>query len=171
MEKPNLNQMWETWVKIGPRASLTPKLLQSEIRNKISPMISRLKNKKIINWYHFLCHPYPKEPNNGYFHIRFSVIRNIERVDALNLPEYCVSTKKIGPLRKIVGIDKVLLKNEEIEEAWRIIGEQSEWIINLINIHKEDVGWVPITQFVQFMHFFMNMMGLGHRATIISMTF
>ena len=76
---------------------------------------------------------------------------------------------KVGLVENIAGINKSLLKNEEIEEAWRIIGEQSEWIINLVNIHKEDIGWVPITQFVQFMHFFMNMMGLGHRAALTSM--
>ena len=171
MEKPNLNQMWETWVKIGPKANSTLKTFQDAIRNKIYPMVSSLMNKDIINWYHFLHHSYPRDPNNLYFHIRFSAMRNIKKVDDFNLPEYCVSTEKIEPIKNISGISKALLKDEEIEEAWRIIGEQSEWIINLINIHKEDIGWIPINQFVQFMHFFMNMMGLGHRATIISMTF
>lgn len=166
MEKPNLDQMWETWVRIGPRGNLTLKMFQDAIRNKIYPMVSRLKKEKKINWYHFLFHNYPRDPNNGYFHIRFSVMRNINKVDDLNLPKYCFSPKKVDPIRNIDGINKALLKNEEIAEAWRIIGEQSEWIINLINIHKEDIGWIPIDQIVQFMHFFMNMMGLGRSAKI-----
>lgn len=166
MEKPDLSRMWETWVRVGPNSGLTHRMLQDSIRNKIHPMVSRLQEQGTINWYHFLLHPYPKDPANAYFHVRFSIKKDIETVDDLNLPEYCVPPEKTGPLRNIAGINRALLRNEEIEEAWRIIGEQSEWIINLINIHKEDAGWISIDQFVQFMHFFMNMMGLGHRAKI-----
>ena len=166
MEKPVLDQMWETWVRIGPRAGLTLKMLQDTIRNRICPVVSHLEKKKVINWYHFLLHDYPRDPSNRYFHIRFSVIGNIKRAEDLGLPEYCVSTEKIAPIRNIDGINRALLKNEEIEEAWRIIGEQSEWIINLVNIHREDIEGIPIGQFVQFMHFFMNMMGLGGKARI-----
>lgn len=169
MEKPNLEQMWHTYVKIGSPISF--KKIQDTIRFKIYPMISRLKSDGIINWYHFLIHPNPKDRFNKYFHIRFSVIKDIDRVDDLQLPEYCASTKKIDPIQTISGINKDLLKNEEIEEAWRLIGEQSEWIMNMINIHKENIGWIPIEQFIQFMHFFMNMMGLGHWAKINNMTF
>jgi len=167
MEQPNLDQMWETWVRIEPKAGSTLKTLQDTIRNKIYPLVSSMKKKKIINWYHFLLHPYPRDPNNGYFHIRFSVIGNIKRAEDLGLPEYCVSTMKINPIRDITGVNRVLLKNEKIEEAWRIIGEQAEWIIKLVNIHREDIEGIPIDQFVQFMHFFMNMMGLGHQAKIL----
>ena len=170
MEKPDLDRMWETWVRIGRKPSLPPKMVQDAIRNRIYPLVSRLMNEGTINWYHFLLHDYPRDRANWYFHIRFSVMPDIKKVDDLNLPEYCVPPEKIDPIRNIAGINKALLENEEIEEAWRIIGEQSEWIINLVNIHKEDIGWIPIDQFVQFMHFFMNMMGLAYRAKI-SMTF
>jgi len=168
MEKPNLNQMWETWVRIGPKARLTFKMLQETIRKKIYPLVSNLKNKKVINWYHFLLHDYPRDPSNRYFHIRFSVIGNIKRAEELGLPEYCVPPEKIDPpLRNIDGINRALLIDEEIEEAWRIIGEQSELIINLVNIHREDLGWMPIGQFLQFMHYFMNMMGLGGKEKLL----
>ena len=171
MEKPDLDKMWETWIRLGPLTGLTAKLIQDAIRDKIYPTVSRLKNEGKIKWYHFLLHPCPRNPNNGCFHIRFSVREDVKTVEDLNLLEYCVWTKKVDPpLRNISGINKALLKNEEIEEAWRIIGEQSEWIINLINIHKEGSGWIPVDQFVQFMHFFTNMMGLGFRAKI-SLTF
>jgi hypothetical protein len=68
MEKPNLDRMWETWIKIGPVNSLTSNMFQESIRNKIYPMVSDLENRIIINWYHFLFHSYPQDPNNGYFH-------------------------------------------------------------------------------------------------------
>jgi len=170
MEKPDLNKMWETWISIGPKSSLTHKKIQDAIRNKIHPMVSSLMTEGTINWYHFLFHPYLRDPNNAYFHIRFSVVGDIEKADDLNLPRYCVAPERLNPIRTIAGINEALLKDEEIEEAWRIIGEQSEWIINLINIHKENIGWIPIDQFVQFLHYFTNMLGLGHLSKI-SMTF
>lgn len=172
MEKPDLNRVWHTWVSIGSRANLTHKMLQDAIRYKIYPTFSRLKDNGIINWYHFLLHPYPEDETNAYFHVRFSVTKDITKPDDLDLPKYCVSTEKINPrnLQNILGIDKVLLKNGKIEEAWRMLGEQSEWIINMINIHKENVE-IPIPQITQFMHFYLNMLGLGMQAILFSQPF
>jgi hypothetical protein len=51
------------------------------------------------------------------------------------------------------------LKNDDIEEGWRLVGEQSQWVIELINAYKEDA--LTIGQFTQFMHFFTNAVGLG----------
>lgn len=168
MKKPNLDRMWETYIKIGlPGVSLQQIICM--IRTKISPMVSHLKSDEIINWYHFLIHPNPKNKDdpNMYFHIRFDVKKDIKSPDDLHLPDYCEKnlTHKIHPNRKIAGINKSLLKNEEIEEAWRIIGKQSEWIMNMLNIHKENVE-VPITQIIQFMHYYLNMLGLGNQAIL-----
>jgi len=159
--------MWHTWVKIGLWKNLTRKMLQDTIRCKIYPTFPSLKVNDIINWYHFFLHPYPKDKTNAYFHVRFSTTKDIMKSDNLNLPEYCVSPEKISPIQEITGINKALIKDEEIEEAWRIIGEQSEWIINLINIHKENVE-IPIEQITQFMHFYLNMLGLGMQAILFS---
>lgn len=126
-------------------------------------MVSDLENRKIINWYHFLFHHYPQDPNNGYFHVRFSALEDIKKVDDMRLPSYCVSTQKIGPVKDISGINKTLIRNEEIEEAWRLIGKQSEWVLDLVRAHKEAI---PIAQFVQFMHFFMNMMCLRNKSVL-----
>jgi hypothetical protein len=51
------------------------------------------------------------------------------------------------------------LKNG-VEDAWRILGEQSEWLMNMVNAHKENVE-IPVPQFVQFMQFYFNMVGLS----------
>jgi len=143
--------------------SLTSNTFQESIRSKIYPMVSDLENRRIIDWYHFLFHPYPQDPNNGYFHVRFSVLDDVKKGDDMKLPSYCVSTEKIDPITDIGGIDKTLIRNEEIEEAWRLVGKQSEWVIDLVRVHK---GEIPIDQFLQFMHFFMNIMSLGHRSKL-----
>lgn len=162
--------MWETYIKIGlPHEASTQRCIQI-IRSKIYPMISRLKSDGTIDWFHFLIHG---NPNNNvdhslYFHIRFDVKREIKNPEDLHLPDYCQKdmTKKIEPLKEITGITKSLLRNEEIEEAWRIIGEQSEWMMNMLNIHKDNVE-IPISQVIQFMHYFLNMLGLGHKARFV----
>jgi hypothetical protein len=63
--------------------------------------------------------------------------KDLKRPEDLGLPDYCVGTEKIEPTMDIQGIDKALLKGERIEEAWRLIGEQSEWVIRLLDSHGE----------------------------------
>ena len=172
MEKPDMNQMWETFIKIGLSSETSFGRIINMIRLKIHPMIGDLKQKKIINWYHFLIHnrksgvPTTEDDDNLYFHIRFTLDKDIEVKDEEDvdsfLPNYCVMTQKRRPRRieRISGIDKSLLKNEEIEEAWRIIGEQSEWLLNMLNIRKEDVEMNKYPQQIaQFLHYFFNMLG------------
>ena len=182
MEKPDLNRMWEAFIKIPNLTQMWDAFQKNPnkenmvrinncvfnmIRFKIYPMISQLKSKGIINWYHFLIHnresgvPSTKDDNNVYFHIRFSLKEDVaikRKKDANNfLPDNCEKhmTRQYKGV-KISGIDKSLLKNEQIEEAWRIIGEQSEWLIEMLNIHKEDVD-IPYLQVEQFLHFYFNM--------------
>ena len=133
------------------------------VRHQISPLISSLIDEGIINWYHFLIHNknsgVPTSDDGMYFHIRLGLNKEMSPEELIaKLPDYCSLTRKIQryEVEKITGIDEFIIKNEKIEEAWRIIGEQSEWVINMLKIHKEDVQ-VPNTQIAQFLHFFANM--------------
>lgn len=155
--------MWETFVKIPAEDSrIRLNIVYNIIRSKICPLISSLRDKDVIAWYCFLLHdrssgvPTSKNDVNPYFHIRFELKKDIDPDDFL--PNYCVMTRKIRreQVESIVGIDKSLIKNEQIEEAWRIIGEQSEWLIDMLNIHKENVD-IPYQQVAQFLHYFSNM--------------
>ena len=159
VKKPELDKVWQTWIKIDVKLIEIEeflKIVPKMIREKVS-IFSKLLNKKEIDWYCFLIHPFPEDKDHLYFHIRFSKTNK----DKLELPEYCIKTQKekLGP--RISGIDESLLKSEDIREAWKIIGEQSELIIKLVQIYKNKI---TNQQFVQFMHFNMNMMGLGHKS-------
>lgn len=166
MLKPDLNRMWETFMMIPTEdGRLRLSLLYDHIRLKVYPMIARLQNKDMIDWYCLLIHnrksgvPTSEDDDNAYFHIRFSLGRNVDPNEFLaSLPNHCVLTRKINRERveSISGLDKSLLKNEDIEEAWRIIGEQSEWFLNMLNIHKGDAD-IPPKQIAQFLHFYANM--------------
>jgi hypothetical protein len=129
-------------------------------------VISILEKGKVMDWYYFLIHGREND-SNCYFHIVFSLREGVESKDFLNsLPSYCLDLKHLerGYGESISGIEKTLLKDDEIEEAWRIIGRQSEWIIDVVNIHKDRE--IPTQQFMQFMHFYMNAIGLGHTAKL-----
>ncbi|MFQ6116448.1 MAG: hypothetical protein ACE5NG_20505 [bacterium] len=163
METPDLDQMWETVIKIpveGDTIHLDE--IYSTIRTKISPLIVSLKGDGILKWYCFLIHnrnsgvPTSEDYDNPYFHLRLEFTRDIDPLNTL--PSYCVMTRKIHrkQVESINGIDKSLLKNGSIENAWRIIGEQAEWLLDLLNIHKEDAD-IPPEQIGQFLHFYANM--------------
>lgn len=172
MEKPNLNQMWEAFIKIGLPEEFTAEKVIHMIRVELHPLIILLKNEKIIKWYSFLIHakesgvPTTADDRNLYFHLRFGLKEEVNP-ELLNkrLPDACLDMKgeKIRQIRpsEIAGVNKSLLKNEEIEEAWRIIGGQSEWVIDMLSIYKEEIE-VPVDQVRQFMHFYPNMTGLPY---------
>ena len=161
MEKPDLNKMWRTWVRIGLKSQLTHKALQDTIRHKMHD-VSQLQKAGKITWYYFLFHDKPDDPANGYFDAVFTT----DSKDPNDfLPEYCVDTKKIPPMMEILGINKTTLENEDIAEAWRIIGEQSEFIIALVRAHAEKSVVNP-QQMAQFMHYFMNPLGLGLKSVM-----
>lgn len=137
-------------------------------------MLSSLKTDKTVKWYCFLIHGSRRKGDpNVYFHIRFEPKEGINDKKQVNeiLPDYCEKGMTVrftdveGNPQEISGIDRPLLENEEIEEAWRILGEQSEWLMNMLNIYKENVD-IPIGQITQFMHFYLNMLGLGGQAKL-----
>jgi hypothetical protein len=172
MEKPDLERMWQVWVKIGipqSRDELFSKAV-SIIKSHVSEVVTTLEIKKITNWYQFLIHG--REDNNLYFHIRFSLAKGVDSKEFLEaLPSYCLYAEPIKrkDVESIDGILKPLLRNEEIEEAWRIIGEQSEWVVNMLAGFKD--GEFPIQQYTQFMHYYLNMMGLGMQGLLIMSPF
>jgi hypothetical protein len=154
LPEPDLDKMWRTWIMIHPGKEPIRKLFQDTIRLKLQNILL-LQKKGKITWFCFLWHKKVDDPANLYFDIMFTTDSN-DPDDFL--PEYCIDTKKILPDESINGIDESLLVGEDIKEAWRIIGEQSEFIINMVCSHKGNVE-IPPSQIAQFIHFFMNPLG------------
>lgn len=153
-------------MKIGLRNQCTLMTIQDTIRNKIQS-IDQLNKDGKIDWFYFLIHPKNDDQLNMYFDIVFTA----NSADPGEfLPEGCTKPEKIDPktMTSISGIDLALLKGEDIGEAWQLIGEQSKFIINLICAHKENQE-ITTMQIVQFMHFFMNALGLGFKSMFVPM--
>ncbi len=168
MEKPNIENMWEMAIRI-PNSSHWGENIKV-LQNKVIPVVSTLKEKCGARWYHFLIH----NSENGVpilhhglqFHIRFENSNNLS-IDELKskLPKYCEMIRKIvPPLREISGIDTSLLKGDDIQEAWKIIGESCEWIVEMLNAHKivEDIPLERMRkQIEQFQHYIKNITQIG----------
>jgi hypothetical protein len=158
MQKPDLTKTWRTWIKIAPYP-YTLKLVQDTIRNKMQ----LITQQKKITWFYFLIHPNPEDPNNAYFEVIFTT----DGTDPNEfLPNDFRADDNPHDITSIAGIELKFLKGEDIGEAWKLIGEQSRFIINLICSHKENQE-IPASQIVQFMHFFMNALGVGHKSLFL----
>ena len=153
----NFNSIYETYVRVPLPCSWDDYIWL--LRSKAIPLITDLRNRKLIGWYCFLFHPLPGYKDRVGLHIRMELL-NDHGPEGLRkvLPDFCELTEKLDKetlLDKISGIDKDILKDSNLAEAWRILGECSEWIVSMLGVHKEGVK-IPIQQVYQFLHYFAN---------------
>ena len=170
MEKPDLSRFWETFIRFS-WSDLSSGGHIGLIRDKVAHAISILKAKGNISWYCFFIHdknsgvPTSVDDEHLYFHIFFALEERINPVDVL--PIYCVLTSKVDVERaKSISIDNKgakfdvsLFKYESIEEVWRLIGEQSEWLLKLLSAFKENVN-IPAGHIKRFLNYYTDMTAL-----------
>jgi hypothetical protein len=163
--------MWETFIRLSmddiPLGNHIEKM-----RSIVFPLVSRLKDTGRINWYCLLIHdkdtgvPTTPDDKNPYLHLRIAFTKDLSDDEVKGvLSKECVLTRKCirQYVENIAGIRKSLLKNEDIAEAWRIIGEASEWTLGMINGFKTDALVYPEVfpdQIRQFLHYYRNLLQL-----------
>lgn len=152
--------MWQTCINICPSNQFTTRIVQDTIRYEMSKISDLHKNGE-VNWYYFTI---KGDNQNLYFDIRFTTDKNNPNEF---LPKSCINTRKIPPDRKISDVEIALLLNEDATEGWRIVGDQSEFVIRLVRAHKEEIE-IPNDQIMQFIHFFMNPLGLGQQSVFFN---
>ena len=187
MQRPNLNRIWETFILIphlsesiglwekSPSFANTA-LLKACLSNMLNiirrQMYPLLITNSEIEWYSFLIHnresggiPTTQDDNNLYFHIRVSLKDHVSPEEfKKSLPDFCVMTQQpnLEVINKItigegIQFDTSLLKEECIEELWRIIGEQSKWVLETVNAFKADKE-VSFIHVLSILHYFDNML-------------
>jgi hypothetical protein len=166
MQKPNLDRLWQIKICLEVPTSRQDFFKEAvrRMKSQVTQLVSVLeKEDKLIDWYYFLIHKEQNE-NQPYFDVVVSLKIGItEEVlkNCLRRLTYCSTPKKLPHSfgETISKITRAPLRNDDIGEAWKLVGEQSEWVINLVNAYKDDA--LTIEQFTQFMHFFTNPVGLG----------
>jgi len=160
----NINNIWETYILLNDH-----KVRFEVLRTKIAPLIKNLKSKHILGWYCFLVHQSRQNDDNKlYYHLRLEFLIENQTKESISkfLPDYCLKelTEKFINVEKpggdISGINKALIKNNNILKAWEIIGEQSELVLKMLNIHKDNIS-IQENQISQFLHFLSNMTQLA----------
>lgn len=177
MQRPNLNKMYETFIRIGLPNTVLPEQVFEMVRTKVSLTVRQLEKDGIVNWYSFIIHnresgsiPTSLEDRNLYFHIRVSLSGNND-LESLkkSLKDYCEMTRP-SELQSVDHIDlsedgKIrfntsLLRHEGIEEVWRIMGEQSEFVLKVFDSFKDNIV-IPTYEISLFLHYFHGMFGLS----------
>ena len=142
----------------------------------VMPLIKNLLGQKFIGWYCFLIqnkdnNALPEEitDNNLYVHLIFETPLTEKEIKS-NLPSYCIATQKYKPSDKIAGIDNDTLKGQQIEEAWRMIGESSEWVLNLLSIH--DITKLKSSNnILEFLHCICNQLSFNEKYVLQCLKF
>jgi len=145
----------------------------NQLRDNVLPMIRIMQEEESLKWFCFLLHDQLqlsdrllKNDENFYIHLKLCPSEGVSISDIENLlfPE-CEYTKVVE-LSRIAGIKKSILRNQDWLNAWWIIGEISELVLNIIEAHNPNKK-IGSDQFMQFYHYATNMISLGGQFLMI----
>jgi hypothetical protein len=167
MDIPVLSRIVDTYIPITS-SDLSAYLQQ--LRSQVLPEIRNLERTGAIRWYAFLIHPASqlggREPMDGrlFIHLRLEPTSSLDPNSFIRaLPPHFLNPTVTG-LSSITGLDGSILTGADWAQAWKIHGECSSWILNLIEGHAGDI---PVKQIVQFLHFITNPLTFGNRCLFI----
>jgi len=167
---PDLHRIMEAWVPVTA-ATYGPEYL-SVLRKDVVLPLRDLQAKGIIRWYGFLLHPCPetlssRTPLNACFQLWVERAPGIEFDEFRKLaPTAFLNVDGSGP-SLIAGLDKSMLKDGDWAYAWKMIGESSSWISELLLSHNDND--ISLKQTMQFLHYVTNPLLIGgdlHAVTI-----
>jgi len=166
MNLPDLNRIVDTYIPIN---SGNLNNYYNQLRQELIPYIRELQKRDLFNWFSFLIHG-PKElnkrepiDNKSYIHIRLEPKGCIDINDFIKeLPKHFLNPTQVT-LSNIYKLDSSFLQDKNWGYAWKLIGESSEWVLSLIEIHEKEI---PEEQTIQFLHFITNPLYLGNTRQI-----
>lgn len=168
MKSPNLGRVIETFIRIESREGVTAVEFWQDyldlLRSKVAPLIGRLLDAGIINWYSFLVHnrdsgvPTGEQDSYNYVHLRVQVTDTSNESGLIKqLPSWCLMTQKMR-IPHPPSLDKVdvqSLNNGKVEQGWKALGEASEWVLNMLECHDPNKP-IPVQNVGQFLHYIGN---------------
>jgi hypothetical protein len=167
MDIPNLNRIIDTYI---PITSLDLSAYLQQLRSQVLPEIRNLERTSAIRWYAFLIHDASqlggREPMDGrpFIHLRLEPASSLDPKSFIRtLPSHFLNPI-VTEYSSIAGLDGSILTGADWAQAWKIHGECSSWILNLIEGHAGDI---PVKQIVQFLHFITNPLTFGNRCLFI----
>ncbi len=168
MNVPNLERVIETFIPITiPNEATSLQIWQhylNILRSKVEPLVKDLMQRRLIDWYSFLVHsrqsgvPISEDDKGIYVHLRveLSALASEQELRK-HLPPFCRMTQKMVTPKppSLDTIDIQALRDEKIEQGWKVLGEASEWVLRMLNSHSPNKP-VPAQNVAQFLHYIGN---------------
>lgn len=129
------------------------------VRDRVLPLVRKLESHHVLTWYSFLIHdrssgvPTADDDRGLYIHLRLCVPDLNVNLAAVLPPEW-VMTRRTPPSEVIAGIEPAVL---DAAQAWRLIGQQSVWLLALLESMPSADGFELVKHVRQFLHLFANM--------------
>jgi len=168
VELPDLTRVVDTYVPVTSKNY--PDYIK-QLKRDLLPHVRKLQSDGHIRWFSFLVHDATqlggREPNDGRFfiHIRLEPSTELDFGEFVKLlPNHFLNPKR-DSLSHISGLDGAKFRNDDWAHAWKIHGEASEWVLFLLEGHKDEPTLKHLTQ---FMHFITNPLMQGHKFACIS---
>ena len=161
MDLPNLDRIVETHV---PLASVKPDPYFAALRRDVAPHLRDLQSRGQLRWFAFLLHSRqqlsPPESGEGYIvHLRLESALDISPEELCTaLPAHFENPHPVPRLGPIADFGDAAFTDRDQAYGWKLFGETSEWVLNLL----EDCEGVPGPQLTfQFLHYATNPLLLG----------
>jgi hypothetical protein len=163
MALPDLTRIVETHIPIV-ETGLT------HLRRDVLPYIRKLQADGGLRWFCLLLHPaseltgHESVDKNAVVHIRLEPRPEVD-VDTFikMLPIHFLDPQQVT-LSTISGVELSMLRDGDWAHGWKLVGDASEWVLCLLEAHKEEFS---IQEVAQFLHFITNPLTLGHRCLCI----
>lgn len=163
MEVPDLGRIVETDVPVSDGEVL-------QLRRDVLPHIRRLQADGHLHWFCFLLHSASqvagrdRADSSLVIHLRLEPSPGLALDDFIRLLPVHFRDPQRGDTLAISGVDVAMLRDDDWAHGWRLAGEASEWVLCLLETHKDELS---AGQIAQFMHFITNPLTLGHRCLCI----
>ena len=169
---PNVESMIETFIPIQVSKDATSLQAWQDyldmLRSVVAPLVRDLTEKGAINWYCFLVHdwesgvPTSKEDDRHYVHLRMSLTKASHEAEFIKqLPSFCCFSRKMSMPNppSLDNVDIRFLAKGQVEQGWKILGESSKWVLEMLDAHDPNKQ-VPPQNVAQFLHYIGNQLSV-----------
>jgi len=159
MAKVNFDSFYETFVEFKPGESNVELL-----RREVIPLVKELESEGIIDYFNFLIHDRAKHfdgnPGDVGYHVVVGLTpgKTKEDLDKRLRPRFIESIKRgVEHYSGCSNIERNILKDEEMENAWYVLGLLSKWVLGIFDSYKDEIE-IPSGQITQHLHFLFNIL-------------
>lgn len=151
-EAPPLDDQWMIQRGVDPSS---PAVLR-HLRDDVVPLVNDLRPE--LWQFSFLVHAFPLVPTEAtdtalYIHLRLEFLDNpVEPVMRALAAKWRFTRR--WDKGEIAGVDSQVV---DVDSRWDLLERQSEWLLNLVEEHRDaDLGTL-VKHVRQYLHFFANM--------------